>query len=201
MRILFSIGVLLAGSVGAFGQPATTQPPLVANNRAIAAEFTTAFSSICLDAFPESAAVDNTLTQKGAVPMTQEQLSLLDNPTGGWFIKGTHTSLAILVRTKPVRSCAVRLTTPGLFSPGAMYAALEAVFAAQKGLKLQPATLLVREPSDHYATIITNETVKPDGSKGGHVFQLTKDYFADPKDPKNLLSLDTQLVHQILSPD
>ena len=202
MRRLLSLGFVFVGMAGAYGQ-STGVPPQVANNAGIAAEFTATFSNICLDTFPDSAGVDAAVAQKSAVPLTQDQVKVgLHGDAGkGWLLKGSSADFTILITTAPVRSCAVRLTTNGLFTPGATYSALEGFFAAEKGLKIQPGTLAVREPSDHYATTITNTTTKPDGSKGDHVFLLTKDYFTDPHDPKKLLSLDTELVHQILSPD
>lgn len=202
MRRILSLGFVFAGIAAAYGQSANA-PPQVANNARIAAEFTAAFSSVCLDAFPDSAATETMLQQKSALPMTQEQISasLHGDPGKGWLLKGSSAEFAILIRTTPAQSCAVRLTTNGLFTPGMAYSVLEGLYAGQKGLKLQPAKLVVREPSDHYATTITNTTLKPDGSKGEHVFHLTKDYFTNPHDPKKLLSLDTQLVHQIVLPD
>ncbi len=202
MRRSLICGFVFAGVTAAYGQPAD-EPAQVANNAAIAAEFTVNFSSICLDTFPDDAATDAMLARKSARAMTPEQIGdNLHGDTGkGWFLKGSHADFAVLIRTAPVLSCTVRVTTKGLFTPGIGYTVLEGLFARQKGLKMQPATLTIREPSDHYATTITNVTLKPDGSRGEHVFHLMKDYFADRSDPKKLLTLDTQLVHQILPPD
>jgi hypothetical protein len=179
----------------------TAAPPQVANNGAIASEFTATFSKICLDSFPESGAVEALLKQNSASPLSNDEIkvALRGDPGSGWLFKGGTTNFTILINTAPVRSCAVRLSTNGLFTPGASYSALEAIFAAQKGLTMEAATQADRVPADHYATSITNTTRKPDGSRGAHTFVLTKDYFTDPHDPKKLLSVDTQLIHQISS--
>jgi hypothetical protein len=173
----------------------------VANNAGIVSEFTAMFSKICLDSFPESDAVEAGLKQNSASPLNNDEVkaALRGEPGNAWLLKGGTANFTIVIKTAPVRSCTVRLTTNGLFTPGPSYSALETLFSAEKGLTLVPATQADRVPADHYATSMTNTTRKPDGSRGAHTFVLTKDYFTDPHDPKKLLSVDTQLIHQISS--
>ncbi|MBA2588769.1 MAG: hypothetical protein H0U98_09115 [Alphaproteobacteria bacterium] len=173
------------------------RPLQAADNAKIAGEFTLLHEEFCLKAFPDDAAIEALALRRAGTVMTPEQLGArLHGEVGkGWLLKGERAEFAVMLETSQYHACSISVTTDGLLTPGPLYTILDGMYVGAQNLKIQPAVLTSKNTSTYYSTTITNPVANVDGSTTKHSFMLIKDYYRDGN--KNLLRLDTRLVHQI----
>lgn len=86
-------------------QPATLHAPDPA-----LARLTALYDEVCLQAFPIDAAVDKAMADRGATPLTPEQVkvTLVDDPGRGWRIRDGDRDILIFLELPPFHACSVR---------------------------------------------------------------------------------------------
>lgn len=98
-------------------------PPL---DQATGAALAALFTEVCYHAFPDDAALETSLTAKGAMAMTPEQVKAIlhDDPGRGWIVDQDNHRYQITVEAPPFHACSVRVNTPAGVSTSAMAQAL-----------------------------------------------------------------------------
>lgn len=138
---------LLGASVMAMAVGATAQgfhPPPPAETSVPTHEYvsdaslTQMFTSLCLKAFPDAAAVDAALKLHSLSPLTPEQARpYFSDGTGtgkGWLVRTSDALFAVTIEEAPNQTCAVRQMTPdGLRDIAGLTAAIRAHVIAMKG--------------------------------------------------------------------
>ena len=100
------------------------------------ASLTQLFTSLCLKAFPDAAAVDAALKLHSLAPLTAEQARpyLSEGAGRGWLVRTSDALFAVTVQEAPNPTCAVREMTPdGLRDIAGLTAAIRAHVIAMKG--------------------------------------------------------------------
>ena len=100
------------------------------------ASLTQLFTSLCLKAFPDAAAVDAALKLHSLAVLTPEQARpyLSDGTGKGWLVRTSDALFAVTVEEAPNQTCAVRQMTPdGLRDIAGLTAAIRAHVIAMKG--------------------------------------------------------------------
>jgi hypothetical protein len=77
------------------------------------------YDEVCLKAFPDDAAVDRLMAEKGAAPLTPEQaqITLRGDPGRGWLLKDGERNIQIMLELPPFHACSV----PGRWPPASAF--------------------------------------------------------------------------------
>ena len=89
----------------------TPAPDLAAARLARAVDL---YEAACLKTFPDDAAIDGLMTQRGAKPLTAEQVkvTLRDDPGRGWQIGDGAERMLVFLELPPFHACSVRFDMP-----------------------------------------------------------------------------------------
>ena len=137
-------GMALAGAASAQGAagpgapaPAPTPTPTASAPRFVSdGPLAQIFSTFCLKAFPDPAALDAALRIQSQSPMTAEQAKayLPDGAGRAWLVRTSDSLFALAVGDPPYQTCQVRQMTPdGVRDIGALMAAIKTHVTAIKG--------------------------------------------------------------------
>lgn len=100
------------------------------------APLTQLFTTLCIKAFPDAAALDAALKTNSEAPMTPEQAKpyLPDGPGKGWLVRTSDSLFAVTVEDAPNQTCAVQQMTPdGVRDVAGLTAAIKAHVVPTKG--------------------------------------------------------------------
>ena len=89
----------------------TPAPDLAAARLARAVDL---YEAACLKTFPDDAAIDALMTQRGAKPLTAEQVkvTLRDDPGRGWTLRDGDQVYDVVLELPPFHACSVRTSDP-----------------------------------------------------------------------------------------
>jgi hypothetical protein len=90
------------------------------------AEMAALYDQICLTAFPDADAVARAVAERGAVPLSPQEVQayLHDDPGRGWRIAGAAARFDVTIEDPPYHACGVRTMTAAGFPDLAPYRAL-----------------------------------------------------------------------------
>jgi len=201
--------VLLAGAARAATPPAAEtvpqSPPAAAAQPApdLPADFLALFSDLCLNKFPDDAALGVAAEEKHGSAMTPAQVRgyLHDDPGNGWTFKdsGTGADYVVLVEQPPFHACSVRHVSPVLYSPKAYMDAVEAYVGA-RGNSLAPGTpQRVALGGGAEAIGATYPELDADRKPTGEAFITVIEYYPTglANDPQHKPLLEMRFVRQI----
>lgn len=123
-----------AAADGAASPPATPGAP--AHDYVSDASLADLFTTLCIKAFPDPAAVDAALKLQSLAAMTPEQAKpYLHEGTGrGWLVRTSQSLFAVTVADAPNQTCAVQQMTPdGMRTVTGLTTAIKAHVVAMKG--------------------------------------------------------------------
>jgi len=126
MRVfrILSAGLAIALPVAAAAQyEAPVNPP---DPAAHIAEMTALYEQVCLTAFPDADAVARAVAERGAVPLSPQEVQayLHDDPGRGWRIAGATARFDVTIEDPPYHACGVRTMTAAGFPDLAPYRAV-----------------------------------------------------------------------------
>ena len=189
---------------GPVPQPAPAAPAATAQPAPdLPADFLALFSDLCLNKFPDDAALGAAAEDKHATAMTPEQVRgyLHDDPGAGWIVKdsGGGADYVVLLEQPPFHACSVRHISPVLYSPKAYMDAVEAHVGA-KGNSLAPGTpQRVSLGGGAEAIGATYPELDADRRPTGEAFITVIEYYPAglAKDPRHGPLLEMRFVRQI----
>ena len=112
----------------------TTSPP--AHDYVSDAPLTQLFTTFCIRAFPNAAAVDAALKLRSQAPLTPEQARpyLADGSGKGWLVRTSDSLFAVVLQDGPNQTCAVQEMTPdGVRDVAGLVAAIKSHVEPSKG--------------------------------------------------------------------
>ncbi len=142
--------VLLAANsfpVSAADAPAAKLVPKDIPPAAIS-EMVDLYTSFCLNAFPDRAAIERLAAAKAATALTREQNAAYvnENPARGWSFRTPNALYALTIVDAPDASCTLRRITPGGITTIEPYLAAQQAYAARKKGTLVKAGLQSAAP-------------------------------------------------------
>ncbi len=112
-------GAALAADPPASPAPPSAAPPLTPKappplDEATGANLATLFTEFCVKAFPDGAALEARMRDRGAIAMTPEQVKgiLHDDPGRGWIVRLEGHGFLVTEEAPPFHACSVRVNTP-----------------------------------------------------------------------------------------
>jgi hypothetical protein len=100
------------------------------------------YDQVCLQAFPDDAAVAKAMSGLGATELTRDQVEIYlhDDPGRGWSFDSTGTTFIVTVEAPPYHACAVRVTVDEPFADQGPYPDVISAFEkAHRGFQaMQP---------------------------------------------------------------
>lgn len=131
---------ITAAAAGAAAQavpaPAAPQPSAPARQYVSDGSLSQLFTTLCLKAFPDAAALEAAVKLQSQSPLSAEQAKayLAEGSGKGWLVRTADSLFAVTVEEAPNQTCAVREMTPdGLRDIGGLTAAIRAHVVAMKG--------------------------------------------------------------------
>jgi len=90
------------------------------------------YDEVCLQAFPDDAAVDAVMEAQGARALTPEEVRVTfrNDPGRGWLLDDGDRNIQIMLELPPYHACSVRRTTDGGFGDLTAYEAVTARYKA-----------------------------------------------------------------------
>ena len=170
--MLKSLAIAAASCVLATAAPAQ-QPPT-----AEVEEMAALYDTLCLQAFPNDAALARAAAAAQARPLTQTQVAfyLHDDPGRGWTLNTPTATYVVTLELPPYHACAIRRMTPNGFPNLAPYTARSEAYASARH-----ATL---------STVVDQTSKSPDGADIRSIAQLLT-----PTRPSELLMTITTDYH------
>ena len=98
------------------------------------------FETLCIETFPEDAAVERLMRERGATPMTpaEVEIYLHDDPGVGWRLSAAGTSFAVTIEKPPYHACSVRVRLDREFADLGRYPAITGAYEKEHGEFLRP---------------------------------------------------------------
>ena len=121
------------------------------------------YDEVCLRAFPDDVAVDALMEQKGAEPLTPEQVSVTfnDDPGRGWLVPDDDRRIQVMLELPPFHACSVRRRTEsGLGDPAAYNSLIEPFIAARPGFERADPYSAELNGMSITATVLRRETAE-----------------------------------------
>jgi hypothetical protein len=109
------LAAIPAGGAAQYETPANPPDPT-----AQIAEMIEIYDSVCLHAFPDDDAVARALAERGATPMSRDEVRgiLRDDPGRGWNLTGRTARFRLILEAPPYHACGLRtMTATGLPDP------------------------------------------------------------------------------------
>jgi hypothetical protein len=136
VKRIFAVVLMGALAIGAAGAQ-EEQPPTLkltpALDTAQAQELLQRFESLCIEKFPDEAAVVAAVESEGAVQLPEDEIrGVLGGPGRGWALKGKTATFYLTLKAEPDRHCAVRSYANALFAPADWRIQLGNLLAAKK---------------------------------------------------------------------
>lgn len=159
------------------------------------------YDELCLQTFPDDAAIDRLMASKGATALTPEEVrvTLRDDPGRGWLLDDVGVSIQIMIEMPPFHACSVRwMSDSGFGDLRSYHSATDAFRGTRPGFGAP-------EPYEAdieglHVTAITEQRDFPDG--GAETLMLIEQRVADPaRLAKGETRVSVRFVHQIVSPN
>jgi hypothetical protein len=187
---LSGLATLAAGLMlsGAWAAPAGTAAPAgpPARQFVSGAPLAQMFSTFCLKAFPDGAAVDAALQAKSEAPLNPDQARsyLDDGPGRGWLVRTPDSLFAVTVADPPTPTCAVRQMTPdGVRDIADLVGAIKAHVAAIKGKLVTVAPETAKPADGPEVRYFGYGVLGPDGSPVEEFGIYVSDYHGKVSEP------------------
>jgi len=177
--------------------PATPQvaAPL---DEATGAGLAALFTTLCVEAFPDAAALDARMAEKGATAMTPEQVKavLHDDPGRGWLLTQNNHRFAITEEAAPFHACSVRVNTPAGVPNRALTGILGAV-TAKSGQRVSSPQVMNRNdnPLMGISAVIVQVSPPPAGADAEAFMAFVTTY--RDRTSNAVLFVENRFVHQI----
>ena len=157
------------------------------------------FSQLCLQKFPDDAAMAPGVEAAGAVVMTEEEVKArLHNDQGrGWILDQPEGSFAIILESPPYHACAIRAFADVPLVSKLDLPLMKFHAAQNKHLLSKPVLLPNRLPGG-VSVMAGYDVTNEDGSaiSPKESFMIVVDSYNAPSDPKR--KVETRLVRQII---
>ena len=167
LALAIAAGLACAGAQAA--PAAADAPPAAPAGRQFVSDAPLAqmFSTFCIKAFPDGAAVDAALQSKSQAPLNPEQAKvyLPDGPGRGWLVRTPESLFAVTVADPPSPTCAVRQMTPdGVRDIADLVGAIKAHVTAMKGTLVAVAPETAKPADGPEVRYFGYGVLGPDGS-------------------------------------
>jgi hypothetical protein len=197
MILAAAAAVCLAGAAHAAEPRAYERPDPAPDPAAQLAEMLTIYDEICLQTFPDDAAVAHALEARGATAMSNAEVKsiLHDDPGRGWRIAGRTALFRLTVEAPPYHACGVRTNTVAGFPSMQPYQDLIARY--EKGRTFNKVGPLNREVEGAQSVGAGDMAMKGSLAEGLLVFT------AQPLPANRAASGDAiqvRFVHQLVDP-
>jgi hypothetical protein len=158
------------------------------------------YDEVCLKAFPDDAAVDRLMAEKGAAPLTPEQaqITLRGDPGRGWLLKDGDRNIQIMLELPPFHACSVRRTLAPGFGIFEYRAATDRFKATRPGFA--PEREQVSEAEGVRIRGLGESRVLPDG-KTETLFIFDQQVTDPARRARGQIGVDIRFVHQIIDRD
>lgn len=159
------------------------------------------YDQLCLETFPNDAAVDALMAAKGATPLTPEEVRVTfnDDPGRGWLLDDDGLQIQIMLELPPYHACSVRWMTEDGFGDLRAYKSVADDFKAIGPAFGEPEPQQV-DVAGFHVSAVTESRPLPDGST--EVLLMIEQRVADPARRENgETRVSVRFVHQIVSPD
>jgi hypothetical protein len=179
-------GLMFAGAEAAPAGAGTTSPEPGGKQFVSGAPLAQMFSTFCLKAFPDGAAVDAALQAKSEAPLNADQAKtyLPDGPGRGWLVRTPEALFAVTVADPPSPTCTVRQMTPdGVRDIAALMGAIRAHVAAIKGTLVTVAPETATPPDGPEIRYFGYGVLGPDGSPVEQFGVYLSDYHGKVSEP------------------
>ena len=144
------------------------------------------FSTFCLKAFPDGAAVEAALQARSEAPLSADQAKtyLPYGPGRGWLVRTPDSLFAVTVADPPSPSCTVRQMTPdGVRDIADLMGAIKAHVAAMKGTLVAVAPETSKPADGPEVRYFGYGVVGPDGSPIEQFGIYVSDYHGKATEP------------------
>jgi len=191
----------LAISTAAVADPPETYDPklVTGDDTAILVEMTELFGKVCVDQFPDDAAVAKEMTARGGAPMTPSDIAVLLHADQGvgWKLVGKTTTYYVTVEAAPWHACAVRAATNAGFTDMAPFEALRArLESGWSNVQHIPEVSGIQGPLQVNATADTWQML--DGK--GETLMVFRTRVADPTLAVGRGAVEVRFVRQQVTP-
>jgi hypothetical protein len=162
-------------------------------------EMAALYDDLCLKTFPDDDAFSETMKQRNATPMTEQEVKdyLRDDYGVGWNLAGKTGTFRISIEAPAFHACVIRTTTIGGLSNLARYKEIfEREESAWVGRQDIPPQSYVREGTETVAEGQARR--REDGKIETLMVGTTK--VIDPILSTNLKGIEVRFVHQIVTP-
>ena len=156
------------------------------------------YDQVCLQAFPDDAAVEKAMTGLGATELTSAQVEIYlhEDPGRGWSFASTGTTFIVTVEAPPYHACSVRTTVSEPFADLGAYPGIVSAFEKAHGGGFQTMQPMAMDIGPVHSRAIGEQKVIGRGGESLFYFVNTPTQRAiDGGTPANA---DLRFVHQIM---
>jgi hypothetical protein len=161
---------------------------------------TALYDEVCLKAFPDDAAVDAAMRQRGAVALSPSdvRVTLGDDPGRGWQLAGEDGYATVFVEMPPYHACSVRWPMPAVPTALDSYrAATDAYKRTRPGFT--PSRPLDADMKDIHVHMESDQ--RPTDKGGFDTLMVVDQHITDLKRRLNGdTGVELRFVHQIADP-
>ncbi|HET9161786.1 MAG TPA: hypothetical protein VFN88_14340 [Caulobacteraceae bacterium] len=182
-------------------------PERQAREAKIAEEAIGLFKDICLDRYPDEAAVETFTKGRQAKAMTADEVRVYLNadPGHGWHLTTPLGLYAVTIEEPPVRACAVRRMTPSGLSTASGYLASITAFAKDHDLTVAPTMQQKAAMGGLDVTAFASVMTTRAGAPAEQMILFLSNYHGRPpayfaKDAEGGVGVEVRLVRQPIAP-